>query len=610
MFWPSKVSTWCSGAAPTTRWASERRASAIRLSYAWWSAACSKRPSRWACRPAPRSPPRIRRSTSSTWASGTSPSAPTSPCCTSGGSPRVKTCARRSAASPPRGRRQRQSTRGKLFRSVARGLGATLQQRRRFPGHRRALEEAGVLRAPQPHGIAEDEVVEVALGDEPVLDQLERLGQRVAHVDDVEMPDVGAVDRVDPRAERHRLAERHGVHPVIGLAAEIVRRGVEVEPVLLLGDVAVDVVVGRHPAGKEVLLERPAVASVELGGDIAVPVLADQLAQQRTIELGRVHVLHAFGAAPLPVLDQVAEELAAPADATLEEREAEVREPPGHPTEEKRLGHVVAGVGEVADVVEREVGWAVAFAVGAAACMEGRGDAELAALLPQRIVVVLAVDAELIEALGVAGEVGGGALGVRDRPADSAAEHADLRAELSGDELQLLDGLVRGVHPDHRGRGEPVAEVLEVFVSDDVEAADYRAPGRVVGDARDAEPGGGIDDTEVDAELAEPVVEHPRHHGCRAVAGVGRLPAPEPLHGDALLRALLGGHAERIRPTPLRLQEAVGAEIARNLADLLRKDRGILDPVPVAVDDGVRETLADFFGHVVRAHLAPPGSTK
>ena len=40
-------------------------------------------------------------------------------------------------------------------------------------------------------------------------------------------------------------------------------RGVEVDPVLLLRDVAVDVVVGRHPAGEEVPLERPAVAPVE-----------------------------------------------------------------------------------------------------------------------------------------------------------------------------------------------------------------------------------------------------------------------------------------------------------------------------------------------------------
>src|SRR5262245_8241527 len=98
MSWPSKASTWCSGAAPTTRWASDGPASATPRSYAWWSAACSRRPSRWACRPAPRSPPRIRRSISSTWASGTSPLAPTSPSCTSGGSPRARTCARLSAA--------------------------------------------------------------------------------------------------------------------------------------------------------------------------------------------------------------------------------------------------------------------------------------------------------------------------------------------------------------------------------------------------------------------------------------------------------------------------------------------------------------------------------
>src|SRR6267378_5065319 len=57
---------------------------------------------------------------------------------------------------------------------------------------------------------------------------------------------------------------------------------------------------------------------------------------------------------------------------------------------------------------------------------------------------------------------------------------------------------------------------------------------------------------------------------------------------------------------PLRLQEAVGAEVARDFADPLGKDRRVLDPMPVAVDDGVREPLADLFGCMVRAHLAPP----
>jgi len=188
------------------------------------------------------------------------------------------------------------------------------------------------------------------------------------------------------------------------------------------------------------------------------------------------------------MLDQVTEQLAAPADAALEERKAQVGEAPGHAAEEQRLGDVVAGRGEVTDVVEGEVGRAVALAIGAAAGMEGRRDAELAALLPQRVVVVLAVEAELIETLGIAGEIGGGALGVRNRPAHAAAEHADLCAQLFGDERQFLDRLGRRVHRDHRGRGQLVAEVLEVLVGDDVEAADHRAPRRVVGDARDTEP--------------------------------------------------------------------------------------------------------------------------
>src|SRR4029077_12176266 len=122
----------------------------------------------------------------------------------------------------------------------------------------------------------------------------------------------------------------------------------------------------------------------------------------------------------------VTEQLAAPAHAALEEREAQIGEAPGHAAEEQRLGDVVAGRGEVTDVVEGEVGRAVALAIGAAAGMEGRGDAELAALLPERVVVVVAVDAELVEAHGIAREIARGSLGVRDRPAHAAAEHADL----------------------------------------------------------------------------------------------------------------------------------------------------------------------------------------
>src|SRR5262249_11868579 len=92
----------------------------------------------------------------------------------------------------------------------------------------------------------------------------------------------------------------------------------------------------------------------------------------------------------------------------------------------------------------------------------------------------------------------------------------------------------------------------------------------------------------------------------RAVTCVGRLPAPESLHCDAALGALLEGHAERIRDTTLRLQESIGAEVARDFADLLGKDRGVLDPMAVAVDHGVVEILPDLFRRMVGAHLFLP----
>src|SRR5918999_5611837 len=98
------------------------------------------------------------------------------------------------------------------------------------------------------------------------------------------------------------------------------------------------VVVERHAARERILfLHGPAVAPVKLGADVGVTVLADELAQELPVELGRVHVREAFGAAPLPVLDQVAEKLAAPADAAFEEGEVEIGEAARHAAQEQRL---------------------------------------------------------------------------------------------------------------------------------------------------------------------------------------------------------------------------------------------------------------------------------
>ena len=52
------------------------------------------------------------------------------------------------------------------------------------------------------------------------------------------MADVGAVDRVELGAERVALGEGGGVHPVVRLAAEIIGLGVELDPILLAGELA------------------------------------------------------------------------------------------------------------------------------------------------------------------------------------------------------------------------------------------------------------------------------------------------------------------------------------------------------------------------------------
>src|SRR5579885_243100 len=98
------------------------------------------------------------------------------------------------------------------------------------------------------------------------------------------------------------------------------------------------------------------------------------------------------------MLDQVAEQLAAPADAAFEEGEAQIGEAPGDTAEEQRLGDVVPGRSEMADMVAREVGRAHPLAIAAAAGVEGRGDAEFPAFLPDRVVVIVAVESELVEA--------------------------------------------------------------------------------------------------------------------------------------------------------------------------------------------------------------------
>src|SRR5215469_12758373 len=212
------------------------------------------------------------------------------------------------------------------------------------------------------------------------------------------MPDIGAENCIHPGAERVGPPERGHGHSVVGLTAEIEWLGIELDPVFLAGDVAGGVIVENWDAAGEFvhLAAGPAVAPRQFGVDVVIAVLVDEVLEERAVELFRVHIGSQLPAAPLPMLDQIGEELAAPADSTFEEGEAQIREAPRHPAEKQRLGDGVPGGGEVADVVEGEVAGRIAQTEPAADGMESRRDTEFAAFLPNYVVVVSAVETELI----------------------------------------------------------------------------------------------------------------------------------------------------------------------------------------------------------------------
>ena len=246
------------------------------------------------------------------------------------------------------------------------------------------------------------------------------------------------------------------------------------------------------------------------------------------------------------------------------------------------------------DVVVGEVDSGIPEALPARARVEGRRDPELHALLPERIVVVGAVEADRVvpdrEARDIALAVGDR----RHRPRDRAGEHRDLGAELTHAELELLDRLVRCVTRDGRGRRHAVAKLAEVVGGHDVERVAHGASRLVVGDAGDAEPGRGIDGREVDTQLLEPLVEEPREHPGRAVAGVSRRSRPEPFLADAAPSALVHGRRQVVFRRSLGREEGVGRLVAADLAHLLGEDRRKLDPVAVAVDDRVLELCMEL----------------
>src|SRR4030095_5646861 len=131
-----------------------------------------------------------------------------------------------------------------------------------------------------------------------------------------------------------------------------------------------------------------------------------------------------------PVPDEVGEERAGPAHAALEKGEIDLGEAASHAAKEDGLGHGLTRRREVADVVVAEVRRRVAEQDGARAVVKAWRDAQLAALRPDRVVVVDTVDRDRVVPFD---ELRGLRVLLDERldgTADQGAQHDDLVAQL------------------------------------------------------------------------------------------------------------------------------------------------------------------------------------
>ena len=162
-----------------------------------------------------------------------------------------------------------------------------------------------------------------------------------------------------------------------------------------------------------------------------------------------------------PMADQVRVQNTGPADAALHESKLERGESPRDAAEEERLAHRVGALREVADMVGHVVRDGAPASPSHTSLMDRRRHLELDALAPDRIVVVITIQAERVEAVrqSVREQLRVGSVHRADGPSHVAVDHHRLEAEHPHRVLELLDGLLGRVHRNGRGGRDPVCIV-------------------------------------------------------------------------------------------------------------------------------------------------------
>ena len=226
-------------------------------------------------------------------------------------------------------------------------------------------------------------------------------------------------------------------------------------------------------------------------------------------------------------------------------------------------------------------------------------------LRPERVVVVLAVDGQVVEPEDLVrqlrvlpGDPGNG-------PFHVGRDHRHLEAQRMG-VLQLADALFGGVQRDRRRHGHAVAilgvrrrRVLVVRVADHL--AELVVRGGVEPQAHRR-----IEDRVIEPEVVHALVVELRQHRGAAVERVLRRQRPPGSPDGPRVLALLPVHLvpARRHASPHVGPELVGRVLAARRLDEIHQDGCVFDDVRVAVDQRMIELGADLRG--CRRHFSFP----
>ena len=327
-------------------------------------------------------------------------------------------------------------------------------------------------------------------------------------------------------------------------------------------------------------------------------VLRYELHHEIDVEALRVQRGNGVPVAFLPVLQDVAVQAAGPPDPALQESEVKHWKPMRNPAEKQRFAHSLTGCGEVADMVIHVVGHRAPAAPALAAGVGRRRHAQLQAPLPERIVVVVAVQSQGVDVAGEGRQVRPCFRYPRDG-AVHVGDHDGLEAQLADGVFGVLDGLFRGVGGNHCGRGHPVrAFAVEFRVELVQRPAGNPAQLLILEPGRPGQTLGGIEHREVEAQPIHSLVQQPRQRRRGPVQGVARRPRPpgRAMRPDAAPLSFRHGGPAAVGAGARGLGIAPRHVGAAQLLEIVEVQRRELDGVAVGIDDRMVEPGANGFG--------------